>query len=250
MLALIDADIVTYRCAATAEEEPEWIAVARTRDLIEQILGDVDAKSYKLYLTGGNNFRKKIYPEYKANREGRPVPKHLNACRLYTSKEWGAEVTDGYEADDALGMSQTGESVICSIDKDLLQIPGKHWNFVKREYQEISVERGLREFYTQLLIGDQSDNIKGCPGIGKAKAPRILEGCDTEEDMFEACRITYEDDTLMELNGKLLWVWRKPNDIWQFNRATNTKQEPEVLLESTQATEEESIQFMAHGLTK
>lgn len=225
MLALIDADIVCYRCAATAEADPEWVATSRTRDLVEQILHDVKAKEYQLFISGPDNFRYKIYPEYKANRK-QPKPKHLKACEDYLVSEWNAEVTQGYEADDAMGIGQSKslmahedkvvlDTIICSIDKDLLQVPGRHYNFVKKEMIEISPARGLREFYTSLLVGDAADNIRGKSGLGKVKAPRLLEGCETEEDLFNTCRDIYDNDEEMLLNGNLLWIWRSINMLWE-----------------------------------
>lgn len=247
MQALIDGDIVAYRCAASAEKEESWIAVARTRELVEQILAHVDATTWKLFLSGPNNFRYDIYPQYKANRDRSLTPRHLNVCRDYLIKEFDAEVTIGYEADDALGIAQTeaeGPSIIATIDKDLKQVPGEHYHFVKREFDTVSPVRGIRTFYAQMLIGDRADNIKGVTGIGEAKAPRILEGCRTEKDMFDTVRDLYDNDDLFLLTGKLMWIWRKPNDIWTFDRVTNTIQEKGQQPESTQPTQGENSLFM------
>ena len=243
MLALLDGDIVAYRCSASAESEEHWIAVARTRDLVEQIVAETDANEYIVFLSGPNNFRYDIYPAYKANRNRSLTPRHLNVCRDYLVREWEAQVTIGCEADDALAMAQTDGSVICSIDKDLKQIPGKHYNFVKREFDEVSEERGIRTFYESMLIGDRADNIKGVPGIGLAKAPRILEGCKTEAEMFNVVRDMYGNDDEMLLNGQLLWLWRTENDKWTFDRVKNTKQEPGQTLESMQSTVAETSPF-------
>ena len=59
--ALIDADIIAYRCAATCEEDitPE-IAILRCNELTERILNRVGASTYCLYLSGTTNFRKEI----------------------------------------------------------------------------------------------------------------------------------------------------------------------------------------------
>lgn len=124
---------------------------------------------------------------------------------------------DGYEADDALGMNQTEGAVICSIDKDLLQIPGQHYNFVKGLWTEITELDGWFNFYVQLLVGDTSDNIPGCPGIGKVKAPRILAGCKTPFEMYQACVAEYDRKKTpnIELNAQLLYIWRKQDDKWQ-----------------------------------
>ena len=227
MLALIDSDIVCYRCAASAEEDEEWIATARTDRLVEDILTGINAEEYKLFLSGSSNFRKEIYPEYKANRK-QPKPKHLEACRRYLLEYWEASLVDGYEADDALGMNQTGETVICSIDKDLKMIPGMHYDFVKKELSVVTPDAAMRTFYTQLLTGDSGDNIKGCPGIGKVKARLILDGCETDQQMFEACQTTYNDDEALLFNAKLIWIWRKANDIWSFQKVNYTPLESEV----------------------
>ena len=264
MIALIDGDIVAYRCSATAQEDPEWVATSRTNTLVEQILHEVGATEYRVFLSGFTNFRHQIYPAYKANRKA-PKPVHLAGCKDYLLQHWRAEIVEGIEADDALGIYQDKDgkindtegdfgspfeeykTIICSIDKDLLQIPGAHYNFVKKEFRAISEYEGLLSFYTSLLVGDATDNIKGCPGIGKAKAPRILEGCETEQDMFDACRITYNDDDMLFLNGHLLYIWRKKDDNWNPERLI--KQEAEATPESTQLTEAEIIPSTEHGGT-
>ena len=247
MLALIDADIVAFRCAASAEGESEdWIARARVKELMEQILFDTKADSWKAYLTGPNredNFRRKIYPAYKANRDKYPVPKWLASCKSYLVNDWQAEVTNGIEADDALGIEQLGnntDTIICSIDKDLLQIPGQHYNFVKKIFENVTITQGWYNFYLQLLIGDTADNIKGCPGIGKKKAPMVLEGCETEQIMFTCVREVYNDDDAMFLNGQLLYIWRKPNDVWN----------PERLIKQEVAPSSESIQLTQAATTR
>lgn len=250
MLALIDGDIVAYRCAATAEGLEPWIAIARTRELLDQIISGTNASSYKVYLSGPQNFRYEIYPAYKANRNRAKTPQHLNVCRDYIVKEWQAEVTIGYEADDALGIAAseaTEPVVICSIDKDLRQIPGSHYNFVKKEFSVVTPARGIRNFYEQMLIGDASDNIKGVPGIGVAKAPRLLEGAEHEQAMFDVVRGLYSDDALMLLNGQLLWIWKQANDKWTFDRIERTIHEVEIPSESTPPMVAETTQSMEHG---
>jgi 5'-3' exonuclease len=212
--ALIDGDIVCFRCAVSAEAEPEEIAVLRVDKLIRDILYLTNAESYEFFLSGSGNFRKKIYPEYKANRKDKPRPIHLDACRKYVTDTWNAVLAHGCEADDLLGAKQTPDTIICTIDKDLLQIPGNHYNFVKQEFYNISESQGLRNFYEQLLKGDRTDNVPGVAGLGEKKAQRLLEGCETEQEMFDVCRSQYNNDDLMLTYGKCLWIWHKENDIW------------------------------------
>ena len=215
MKALIDADIVAYRVACTlAEDDAEEYVYARAEDLIDQILVNTDATEYHLYLTGKDNFRYSIYPEYKAHRP-KEKPFWLEKCRQYLIANYNAEVINGEEADDALGIAQTDDTIICSIDKDLLMIPGMHYNFVKDEFIEVDHYSGMKHFYMQCLTGDRADNIKGIEGIGPKKAERILAECYTEQQYFNAVRDAYSNDEEFLMNGRVLWIRRKPNEDWK-----------------------------------
>ena len=215
MKALIDADIVAYRVACTLQEDDaEDFAYARTEDLVDQILVNTEATEYRLFLTGKDNFRYRIYPEYKAHRP-KEKPFWLESIRSYLKATFNAEVVDGQEADDALGINQTDDTVICSIDKDLLMIPGKHYNFVKDEFITVTKEDGIKHFYMQCLQGDRSDNIKGIPGIGVKKAEKLLEGLVTEQELFNKVREAYSNDEEFLMNGRVLWIRQKDNEDWK-----------------------------------
>jgi hypothetical protein len=215
MKALIDGDIVVYRGAASAETDDAWIAQSRADQMIQDILADTGATSYSVFLTGTGNFRREIAPSYKANRpDNRPA--HWQAVREFLVTQHKAQICNGYEADDEMGVQQDkvgGTTVICSIDKDLLQIPGKHYNFVKKIFQEVTSDEGLKFLYLQSLIGDRSDNIVGVPGIGPVKANQALAELLPEE-WYDKCRSMYNDDERYHLNMQLLYIWQKPNDKW------------------------------------
>jgi hypothetical protein len=226
MIAFLDADIVAYRCAASAENDPQDIAEIRVNDLIQRILYETNSESYLGFLSGSNNFRYEIYPEYKANRKGKPKPKHLEACREHLVKQWQCKITDGIEADDALGIEHQAEpeSVLCSIDKDLLQLPGQHYNFVKQEFSTISPLQGLRNFYTQLLEGDASDNIPAFDGKLRTTRPKFVQklidelyGMVDEKDMYCYVESLYGSKNLeqMILNANLLYIQQKEGDTWR-----------------------------------
>lgn len=221
MLALLDGDIYAYRSAAASENETEDIALFRLRDSIELSLAEVGAEEFQVWLSDKreNNFRRKLYPEYKANRT-QPDPVHLKACKDYLQAEWGAAVSLGQEADDALGIEQCsrgfGSTIICSIDKDLKQIPGRHYNFVKKEFDDVTELQGLQWFYKQLLIGDVADNIKGVYGIGPKKSARVIDHLEQPLDMYETVLRMYEGDVeRLHLNAQLFWIRRKENDTWE-----------------------------------
>lgn len=232
MITLIDADIVAYRCSASLkEDDPVDIAIHRMNSLINQILHDTKATQVQLFLSGQENFRKNLSPEYKANRTADP-PVYLQECKEYLVMNWGAKVADSIEADDSIGIEATklGNTpfIIASLDKDLTQIPGFHhqWEFSGTSYGKswvkprqdfyVSYLDGLRRFYKQMLIGDPADNVKGIDGIGKVKAGNIIDPLTSEQEMFDTVRVIYNDDERCLLNGKLLWILREENKIWQF----------------------------------
>lgn len=213
--ALIDADIVAYRCAATVPEYDDVeIAFYRIDVIMTQILEATNSKEYIAYLTGKENFRKKINPEYKANRKDTVPPVYLQDCKKYLETNWHAKTESIYEADDLLGINQTSDTVICSIDKDLLMIPGEHYNWVRLESQTVSKQDGLRHFYKQMLIGDRSDNITGVAGIGPVKANKLIDPLDNEQDMFELVFSKYEDTSRFLMNANCLWILQQEGKPW------------------------------------
>lgn len=216
MNLLIDADLVAYRCAASVgingEEE---IALLRCDSLMRNLLHYTDATSYIGFLTGHNNFRRLVNKDYKANRKDLVRPEWLESCRKFLIEDWKCHVTDGVEADDMLGIHQNDKSCIASLDKDMLMIPGKHYNWQKEEFTTVTEDEGLRHFYKQLLIGDRVDNIFGVTGIGKVKASKYIDSLDNEQDYLNACITLYNGDfTRLLSNAQCLWIMRKEGETW------------------------------------
>lgn len=230
MKSYIDGDIITFRAAFSAEDESEaFIACGRANTMVEEILTATGANEYVIYLSGKDNFRYNVFPEYKANRLDAKRPKWEREVKEHLLLEWNAVEVNGCEADDYLGWMATNDekAIICTIDKDLDQIVGWHYNFVKKEKYYVTPAQGIYYFYYQLLVGDSADGIKGVPGIGPTKATRILGPMpvagDAPEDLeayeatlFEAVRESYGCDDAMEMNAKVLWIWKKEKDIWKW----------------------------------
>ena len=139
---------------------------------LDNIVNDTDLPIYQIYLSGRENIRDSIATilPYKGNREGLRKPHHLSACREYMKDYHQARSEKGLEADDLLGIYQTDQTVICSLDKDLLQIVGWHYNWNKQEWIKINEDQGSINFWTQVIIGDKSDNILGLYGVGEKSA--------------------------------------------------------------------------------
>lgn len=207
MRLLVDGDIVAYRCAASVQDhEPLELATYRIDELLRQIVHNTDADSSTIFLSGSNNFRYKIYPEYKANRVDMKRPAHLAACKQYLTSEYSAITPDIWEADDLLGYHQSDDTIIASIDKDLLMVPGNHHNWVKGINRYVTPFDGLIHFYKQMLIGDRSDNIIGVKGIGEVKAERLLGPQETEQALFDLVYDLYQDPERFATNASCLWI--------------------------------------------
>lgn len=225
-IAIIDGDLVAYRAAASCKEEDSLeIACIRAEKTIQQILEQTSSPDYWLFLSGSSNFRYNLYPAYKANRKDVQRPRWLQPVREFLVLEWQADITDGYEADDAIGIKATELSllpvkpIICSLDKDLRQLPGCHYNWVKETLDEIILHDAWINFYTQLLLGDKSDNIPGYDGLARIKPTKEIQKridhlltLKTEKEMLASVEENYTD--LLERNANLLYIWRKDPDKW------------------------------------
>jgi 5'-3' exonuclease len=216
--ALIDADILNYRIGFATNEESEDIAIRTMAGFLEDLLliDLPEVQTWELFLTGKNNFRTKIAvtAPYKGNRKSEK-PVHYSLLREYLVLSWGAHVSDGIEADDMLSIRCTElgeESVIVTLDKDLDQVPGWHYNFVKKNKYLIDKDEGLLNFYMQFLTGDAVDNIIGVKGIGPKKALKLLDG-KSEHEMWEVVVEHLGEDRAIE-NGHLLYMLRHHDDTF------------------------------------
>ncbi len=226
MLALIDSDSILYRVGATSEDDEEWIAKSRLDTFLTALVKEElnECTDHKFYISGSENFRfaiAKTYP-YKGNREKLKRPKHLQALRDHIVNKWSAEVSDGVEADDVVSIMayKHPKSIISHIDKDLDQIPGSHYNYVKKVFYNVSITEALRKLYTQALVGDTIDNIKGVRGIGPKKAEKLLKDCFTEKDLYNTVLSVYNNsmengEERLHENMNLLYLLKDYDDKWR-----------------------------------
>lgn len=217
--ALVDADILNYRIGFATNNEPEDTAISTMAGFLEDlIMVDLPTvQQWELYLTGKTNFRTEIATTapYKGNRKGRDKPTHFHLLREYLVSAWDAHVVEGMEADDVLAIRATemgDDSVIVTLDKDLDQVEGWHYNFVKKNKYFIKKDEGLLNFYMQFLIGDAVDNIIGAKGIGPKKAYKLLVD-KSEKEMWDVVVEHLGEERAIE-NGHLLYMLRSHDDRW------------------------------------
>jgi len=201
---LFDADVLAYRFGHAGVTDLDFgdgddavlvdpeIAVARALEHIEEITEECGGDEVILCWSDPepySNFRLDVDCTYKWKRTRADRPANYQAVRDLLSERFMEVTRPGLEADDVMGILQTapedssirrntlsgGETVIVSIDKDMLQIPGMHFDPVKKTRRVVLPVDGAHLHMLQTLSGDPVDNYDGIPGIGPVKAEAILE---------------------------------------------------------------------------
>lgn len=151
------------------------------------------------------NFRETLYSEYKAQREAIPedivqaIPKILDL--LHTMGITALSVK-GYEADDVIGALATqgvkeGYQVyMVTPDKDYSQLVSDSCHMLKpttNGFEEMGPKEVCKKYQLKTplqmidylgLVGDSSDNVPGCKGIGPKSASQLLSTYDTIEEIY------------------------------------------------------------------
>ncbi len=152
-------------------------------------------------------FRHKLYEKYKAQREETPeairlsipfIKKIINAYHIPILE------VDGYEADDVIGTLalQAGNQGICTYmmtpDKDYGQLVTDSVFMYRPKYgdkefeimgkEEIKAKFNIKYPFQVIdmlgLMGDASDNIPGCPGVGKKTAQKLIAEYESIENLL------------------------------------------------------------------
>lgn len=206
---IIDGDILFYKAACAAQGEVDfgdtqvsWAdedeAIRSFDNQVAQIVGR--RRFEKILIAKSDdqaNFRKELFPDYKANRKKLQKPELLGFIKEYAASEYEVLERKRIEADDIVGIigsDPNAKVLMQSADKDLMQVPGFH--LVDGKVVKVEEDEGEMWFLTQTLTGDTIDNYKGCPGIGPKKAAAILD-CPPDE-RWERIVAAYEKAGLTE----------------------------------------------------
>ena len=176
------------------KEKPDYIAVA--------------------FDPAGGTFRHEAYPEYKAQREETPegirfavpyIKEILNAYRIPILE------VPGFEADDVIGTLATRFATSDPSVDDVIQVymmtPDKDYGQLVRPNvwmyrphsgdkpfellgeKEVCEKYGLHSPIQVIdllgLMGDASDNIPGCPGVGEKTAVKLIGEFGSIENLLE-----------------------------------------------------------------
>lgn len=189
------------------------------------------AKSYKagtiiVCADGGSNYRKEIYPEYKANRKERYAEQTEQEAKEF--EMFMAEFQDtltlikqkypvfhfrGVEADDIAAYITLNfdfdDCWLVSSDKDWdLLINDKVSRFSTVTRKETTVHNWdehydfeIEDYITfKCLTGDKGDNVPGVPGVGPKRAVQLMEQYGSVFDIYDACPIDGRYKYIQALN--------------------------------------------------
>jgi 5'-3' exonuclease len=229
MIALVDGDVLCYQAIWKMETLDE--AKDKLKEILQSTVESTFSDDYLLALGSETNFRAAFYSEYKKT-PSRVASKSTLPSWFKELKEWfatdeNAVVAHGCEADDLIRIWATEarnnniEFIVCSIDKDLQCIPGKHFKPGKNEVFDITEDEADKHYWKQILMGDSVDNIPGVPGIGEVKALKILQACNNKNNrkaaVIEAYKQYYGESWKEYLlsNGRLIHIFRHANDYFK-----------------------------------
>lgn len=135
--------------------------------LMMKILSDCSCDNYIAYIKGKGNYRYSINPDYKANRS-KESPKWWQFVKRYLIDQWGAIPVNSMEVDDAVNITRLSikDAFIIAIDKDLLSLKGRHYNWKTEKWVEVDEDQAEYNFWADMIVGQPGDNIKGLPGKG------------------------------------------------------------------------------------
>lgn len=252
MTPLIDGDILVYEASYASQYKDEESGETRAKpfedaaeifdERIKQVCSEVWATEEPILFLTGNRTLLPIYNRMRKTNGKEPIqyvpnfreqvaisrpykerestkPHHYKNLQAYCLANYEVVVGWGLEADDLLSVRQSSrlaflDTIICSRDKDLRQVPGMQyswevgnqpgWGPVRvdeiGDLELITKERvkdgkttythklkgtGLKFFFSQVVTGDPVDTIPGIPGAGPKVAYEILSECTTEQEMFD-----------------------------------------------------------------
>ena len=243
--ALFDADVLAYRFGysgvvdldfgdgdlATLEDPDE--AMRKSLLHVEEVTEDCGCDDVILCWSDAapyNNFRLDVDCTYKWKRNRNDRPGNYQAVRDGLTDRFESIERPRLEADDVMGILQTapgntvvrqqllrgGETIIISVDKDMLQIPGLHYNPVTRKRTLVKKIDGDHLHMLQTIMGDTVDNYDGIPGVGIKGATKYLEPAGLDPVLEWECVLR----AYIESNQ---WPDSHPEHPWEASEAAITQ---------------------------
>ncbi len=229
---LVFNSFYSHHSMRTLQGEPTGAVfgfISRVESLIHELRPDRLAVAFD---SKERNFRRELYPEYKAKRLLPPeeLVQQLPAIREYLAGRGIHSLEKpGLEGDDIIALLARryaaigNEVLIFSADKDLFQLVGERIAVfhpkLKRKLGRADVKEVFGVFPEQIvdylaLAGDASDNIPGIPGIGDKTATKLIDQFGSLDAMLANLdRVEGKSREKIKANTHLFEQWRKLLDF-------------------------------------
>jgi DNA polymerase-1 len=192
---LIDGDILLYRSSSACEYEAQWDDdvwvlsgnLEESKDVFKQSIDNLStslsSSRLTICLSDRANFRKLVYPEYKAARKNTRKPLVFKPLLEWVEDTYETIRYPNLEADDVIGLLATSpgfNGIVVSDDKDMKTLACTL--YTKQQLTTVSANEADRFWMLQTLMGDSTDGYQGCPGIGPKTAEKLLTGKGLREN--------------------------------------------------------------------
>ncbi|WP_368504273.1 5'-3' exonuclease H3TH domain-containing protein [Alkalihalophilus sp. As8PL] len=172
-----------------------------------------------------DSVRRQYAPTYKETRNELPSPliQQYETCTRLLEKIGIMQLTvPPYEADDAIGAiacqwskRNDGHCFIYSNDRDLLQLLDERTTQIiaSKKGEILYTHKHFQEEYgitptqwidVKALLGDKSDNIPGCPGVGEKSALPLIQQYGSVEGVYQQLDKEEFDPAYKRYQKKLL----------------------------------------------
>lgn len=207
IIVLWDYDSMLHFCLYSGKNElgeknPEYtkndleFLKSKLTEMTLKILNKVeqyyDIVSCYIFVKGNSNFRKELYPDYKANRlESNPL---ISELYKYAIEIHQAIPADNCEAEDMVYKASkkiNHQGLILYVDHDLLEIPSRFMNYRTGVFSKVTEKEATYNLYKKLCLSEPGDNVKTSPGIGEKYFQKNFHIDMTIEEYEEALKKAY-----------------------------------------------------------
>lgn len=227
MMVLFDLNHVAYRCLFAGINDIKDVGWAYFKHImynhIFAVCKKFNATEVILCIDSTENWRKKIYPDYKATRkEQREAQTDIDWNEFFKAfKEFTEEVKQYFpfyvlqikymEADDIAAIIardyQKHEKIIVTSDGDYTQLLKynnvKIWDPIKMAFKKSDdPQKGLQ---IKILMGDKGDNIPSVkPRVGEKTAEKLINDPVLLKEMFndQTPSYTQKDGTIVTMGDE------------------------------------------------
>lgn len=227
MILIFDLNHVAYRCLFAGKNDINDVGWAYFKHImfnhIFSVCKKFNATEVFLCVDSKENWRKKIYQEYKANRkEQREASEDIDWNAFFNAfREFTEEVKAVFpfyvlqikymEADDIAALLakhyQKYEKIIITSDGDYLQLLKynnvKIWDPIKMDWKKS--DNPQRDLQVKIIMGDKGDNIPSiAPRTGKVTAEKYADNPELLNEVFanNIPAFTKEDGTIITIGDE------------------------------------------------